>query len=143
VVSFGKIGFSEGNHYICIAINNTNNMKPKEFRQDELDYIYKSALARVSAHKEYADKQRDILNHYSFLATEDEAISKAMLLIKEDSFHCQIWAGIKKDEEYYYISDKWIVSEDWNVLLAAEYLGFAQVYTNSELHTMYGKKPRP
>lgn len=115
-------------------------MKLDNNNQYELSYIYHSAQSRMSANKEFAENQMEILNKYDFLKTEEEALDKAKLCIKNDSFKCQVWAKIEKDEEYYHLSDKWITTEDWQIKDAAEYLGFALVYSNSDLHKLFEKK---
>lgn len=95
--------------------------------QYELQHVYKAAHARMKAHPEYTEKQKKILDKYKFLKSENEALEKAKFAIKNGSFGCQVWANIEKDEEYYYCADKWIVSDDYDILLAAEYIGFAQI----------------
>lgn len=109
-------------------------MKRESNIQAELSYVYESAKGRISANKEYAEEQRKILDNYNFLKSEDEALEKAKTYIKNGSLRCQVWANIEKDEEFYCFGNKWIVSDDYDILLAAEYLGFAQVRTNSDLH---------
>lgn len=102
--------------------------------QAELSYVYNSAKDRISPGNEYAEEKRKILNKYDFLKSEDEALEKAKTFIKNGSFKCQVWVNIEKDEEFYHFADKWIVSDDYKILMAAEYLGFAQVYDNTQLH---------
>lgn len=107
--------------------------------QAELSYAYESSKGRISANKEYAEGQRKILEKYNFMKSEDEALEKAKSAIKNGSLRCQVWVNIEKDEEFYCFGNKWIVSDDYDILLAAEYLGFAQVYTNSDLHEFLSK----
>ena len=95
--------------------------------QGELQYVYETAHARMNAHPEYTEKQKKILDKYNFLKSEDEVFEKAKLAIKNGSFNCQVWANIEKDEEYYYCANKWVVTDDYDILLAAEYIGFAQI----------------
>lgn len=106
--------------------------------QDELQHVYEAAHARMEAHPEHTEKQKKILDKYNFLKSEDEAFELVKSYDKRP-FKCQVWANIEKDEEYYYCADKWIVSDDYDILLAAEYLGFAQVYPHSELHKIFAK----
>ena len=113
-------------------------MKRESNIQAELSYAYESAKGRIAEHKEYADAKRKILEKYDFLKSEDEALEKALTDVKNGSF-CQVWVNIEKDEEYYHFADKWIVTEDLILLSAAEYLGFAQVYTNSDLQKIIDK----
>lgn len=40
----------------------------------------------------------------------------------------QVWAKVGKDEEYYYIQDYYIVSNDYRILIAAEYIGMEQLF---------------
>lgn len=107
--------------------------------QGELQHIYEAAHARMKAHPEHTEKQKKILNKYNFLKSGDEALEKVKSAIKNGSFECQVWANIEIDEEYYYCADKWIVTDDYDILLAAEYLGFAQVYPNPKLHEIFVK----
>lgn len=39
----------------------------------------------------------------------------------------QVWAKVCKDGEYYYIQDYYIVSNDYKILIAAEYIGMEQI----------------
>ena len=101
--------------------------------QAELSYTYISAQARMSAHKEYAEEQKKILDNHGYL-TEEEAVLKVKSYDKKP-FKCQVWASIEKDEEFYCYGGKWIVSDNYDILLAAEYLGFAQV----PIHIIIGR----
>lgn len=94
--------------------------------QDELKYVYEAAQARIKAHPEYAEKQKEILDKYNFLKSGKDAFENFKSFDKR-SFNCQVWVNIEKDEEYYYCADKWIVSNDYDILVAAEYLGFEQI----------------
>lgn len=105
--------------------------------QAELSYAYESAKERIADHKEFAEEKRKIIEKYNFLKSEDEALEKAKTFINNGSFRCQVWVNIEKDEEFYYFADKWIVSDDYDILVAAEYLGFAQVYSDSYLYKLF------
>ena len=39
----------------------------------------------------------------------------------------QVWAKVGKDDDYYFIQDYYIVSNDYRVLIAAEYIGMEQI----------------
>ena len=64
-----------------------------------------------------------LCNHYK----GRRGLEKAKTFINNGSLRCQVWVNIEKDEEFYHFADKWIVSDDYNILMAAEYLGFAQI----------------
>lgn len=96
------------------------------FIQDKLAYTYNSAKARMSANPEHTAKQNEIVSKYHFVKPED-AIKKAMQMANEGKNKYQVWAKIEIDEEFYFLSDKWIVTDDIDLLLAAEYIGFYQV----------------
>jgi hypothetical protein len=40
----------------------------------------------------------------------------------------QVWAKVGKDEEYYFIQAYYIVSNDYRILIAAEYIGMEQLF---------------
>lgn len=115
-------------------------MKRESNIQSELSYTYNSAQARISAHKEYADEKKIILEEYGFLKSEEEALERARQIKENNPMDdCQIWASLDKDEEFYFYSDKWIATGDIDILLAAEYLGFAQVYDYGQLDAILSK----
>lgn len=98
---------------------------PKEI-QEELAYIYTSAKKRIAANKEYAEEQNKILEKYNFA----KSLQEAQLRLKQYNktpFKCQIWVNLVKTEEFYDYGDKWITSDDYDILTAAEYLGFYEV----------------
>lgn len=96
-------------------------MKDVRFIQDELAYVYNAAQARMESHKELAAEYKKILDKHGYL-TREEALGKAKSCKEPHKY--QVWANIKKDEEFFYLADKWIVSDDYRILTAAEYIGF-------------------
>ena len=96
--------------------------------QDEMKYVYESAEGRMECHPELAEKYRKIIDNYSFYTDKNTAIEKAIELSKSNQRHYQVWAKVGKDEEYYYIEDFFIVSNDYKILIAAEYIGMEQIY---------------
>lgn len=107
-------------------------MKRESNIQAELAYVYNSSKDRIAANKEYAEEQKKILDKHGYL-TEEEAALKVKSYDKEP-FKLQVWANIEKDEEFYHYGDKWVVSDDYDILLAAEYIGFAQI----QIHLIIG-----
>lgn len=103
-----------------------------KYRQVVLKYVYESAKARTEYNKEYAKEQRKILNKCTFV-DKKEALEKAIEITKEGNYDCKVWAKIKKDEEYYYIDDLWLVTTDVKTEAAAEYLGLAILYAYDNL----------
>lgn len=95
--------------------------------QDELKYVYDSAEGRMEYHPELAEKYRKIIDNYSFYTDKNTAIEKAIELSKSSLRHYQVWAKVGKDEEFYYIEDYYIVSNDYKILIAAEYIGMEQI----------------
>lgn len=101
--------------------------------QDEMKYTYESAKARMDCHVEHANKQKDIIAKHSFFKTEREALQAA--LKNENLFDYQIWAKIEKGEDgIFRIQNKWIVTDDVFVKLAAEYIGMALMYDDIRFH---------
>lgn len=99
----------------------------KGFGQDELKYVYERGKERMECHSEKAAECNKIINGHAFYKSKDEAISKAKELNESNSHKYQVWAKVGKDEEYYYIENYYIVSNDWKVLMAAEYIGMEQI----------------
>jgi arginine utilization protein RocB len=92
-----------------------------------LQFVYESAKERIEAHPDIADKFQNIIQNYPYFKTEKEALEAAVKKEK-DNPKWQIWAKIEKDEELYRIKDYYIMSNDYKVLQAAEYIGMAQIY---------------
>ncbi len=93
--------------------------------QVNLGHDYESALGRMAAHPDYAEKYSKIIREHPYFTSEKEAVSVAL----SRGSMCQIWAKIGKDEEYYYIKDDYfIVTDDWRIDQAAEYIGMAILY---------------
>lgn len=99
----------------------------KEFSQDELKYVYERGKERMEYHTEKAAQYERIINDHTFYQNKDEAINNAKELNENSSHKYQVWAKVGKDEEYYYIENYYIVSNDWKVLMAAEYIGMEQI----------------
>lgn len=94
-----------------------------KFKQDELQYVYESAKARMKAHPDAAQKCNKIISECNHYKTLDEAISS----VNNDIYMYQIWAKIGKDDEFYYIQDYYIVTDDNRVATAAEYIGMEKI----------------
>lgn len=75
----------------------------------------------------------DGLGNADFFDSEQEALTAALDRIKnKGSSSVQIWAKYITDEEYFKINS-WIVTDDWRVKQAAEYVGLALMYDESRL----------
>lgn len=98
------------------------NIIPK-FGQDELKYTYESAKARMRVHPYIAKKYNEIINECPHYKTLDDAINS----VNDEIYMYQIWAKIGKDEEFYYIQDYYIVTDDNRVATAAEYIGMEKI----------------
>ena len=75
--------------------------------QDELAYIYGHAQARMDAHSEYADKQKQIIQAQSFFKSEKDALQAAIELRKDNHWGCQLWAMIETTDGVYRILNHW------------------------------------
>ena len=93
--------------------------------QDILGYAYESAHARMKCHPDYADKNKKIIENCRTFKSEKDALEYAIKKMNEKRSGYQIWAKLEKDEEFYRTTDCWIATDD--------YIGFAQVYDNSNL----------
>ena len=101
--------------------------------QDELAYTYGHAQARMDAHSEYADKQKQIIQAQSFFKSEKEALQAAIEQRKDNHWGCQIWAMIEKTDGVYRILNHWLVTDDGKIKQSAEYIGMALMYDEARL----------
>ena len=95
--------------------------------QEELKYVYECGKKRMEYHPELAEKYRKIINDCFFYTNKDVAIEKAIELNKNCHRPYQVWAKVGKNKERYYIEDHYIVSNDYRVIMAAEYIGLEQI----------------
>lgn len=112
-------------------IKQTNMAKKVEYRNGMEQYIlkctYENAKGRMEVHPDIANKYIGIIQKHPYFKTEKEALEVA-IKNEGDKPRWQIWAKIEKDEEFYRIQDYYIVSDDYRVLIAADYIGMAQIY---------------
>ena len=101
--------------------------------QDEFAYTYEHAQARMDAHPEYADKQKQIIKAHSFFKSEKEALQAAIEQWKDKQWGCQIWAMIEKTDGVYRILNHWLVTDDGKIKQSAEYIGMALIYDVTRL----------
>lgn len=109
--------------------------------QDELKYVYESAKGWMEYHPDIAAKYQNIIREYPHFESEKDALEAAVKIEKEHPYTCQIWAKLEKNEEYYGIQNWWIVTDDWKVLQAAEYIGMAQIYDETRLSRIVRDNP--
>lgn len=109
------------------AYARTMIVKERYLSQDELKYVYEHAERRMEYHPDLAEKYRKIIEKYSFYTDKNMAIERAIELSKSSLRHYQVWAKVRKNEEFYYIKDYYIVSNDYKILIAAEYIGMEQI----------------
>jgi hypothetical protein len=123
------------NNSILFQLN--KNTCPMKYRyrmsQDELAYTYEHAQARMDAHPEYADKQKQIIQAQSFFKSEKEALQAAIEQRKDNHWGCQIWAMIEKTNGVYRILNHWLVTDDGKIKQSAEYIGMALIYDETRL----------
>lgn len=117
-----------------MGFDNKNN-------QDKLSYTYKSAQARMLANPEHTSKQKEIIDKCRFIKP-DTALEKAFLMVKNNNNACRVWAKIDIDEDFYYLSDQWITTDDWDVSLAAEYIGLYLVYNDTDIRILLSNKEK-
>lgn len=98
-----------------------------DFKQKELRYVFDSAQKRMEAHPELAAKYKKTIDNFIFYTDRDEAIKAATELNKKNLAPYQVWARVKKNKERYSIEDYYIVSNDYKILTAAEYIGMEQI----------------
>lgn len=96
--------------------------------QEELKYVYERGKKRIEYHPEFADKYIKMIEELPFYQNRNEAIEKALQMSKDCQEPYQVWAKVGKDEEYYFIQDCYIVSNDYRILIAAEYIGMEQLF---------------
>ena len=112
-------------------------MKKFRINQDELKYVYKSAKARMEYHPDLAEKYLKDIQEYSHFDSEKEALETAIRIKKEKQSICQIWAKVEKtDDGIYRIDNWWIASDDCDILIAAEYIGMAQMYDRARIQNI-------
>lgn len=101
------------------------------FKQEELRYVFDSAQKRMEAHPELAAKYRKIIDDFNFYINRDEAIKAATELNKKNNLApYQVWARVERNKERYGIKDYYIVSNDYKILTAAEYIGMEQILSD-------------
>ncbi len=104
--------------------------------QDELTTLYNAAQARAKAHTEIADKYQAVIRECPYFESEKEALQSAIDLMKKEYSDFQIWAQIEKVEDIVRLKNLWIVTDDWKVKQAAEYLGLALMYDSTRLQNI-------
>lgn len=99
----------------------------KNFKQSELQAVYETAQKRKDAHPEITGEYNNLLDSIPYHQNMEEAIEEAKKRSKKGEHHYQVWATVNKEGERYYIDDCFIVSNDFKVLKAAEYVGMEQI----------------
>jgi hypothetical protein len=95
--------------------------------QEELKYVYERGKKRMEYHPELAEEYRKMIKEFPFYHDRNEAIEKAVQMSKNSLKEYQVWAKVGKDGDYYFIQDYYIVSNDYRILIAAEYVGMEQI----------------
>ena len=101
--------------------------------QDELKRLYENAKERMDAHPELADNYEKIIQEYPFFESEKDALQSALKMMNDKFSDCQIWAKVEKDDDIFRIRNWWIVTDDWKIKQAADYLAMALMYDNVRL----------
>lgn len=104
--------------------------------QDDLKFVYETALSRMAAHPSVAEKQELLINDFLFFKSEKEALVKAFELMQNKRANCQIWAKIEKSGDVFRIANWWVATDDWQIQKAADYIGLAQMYDAPRLRRL-------
>lgn len=103
--------------------------------QDEMRLLYENAQARMDAHLEFADEQKEIVAKHSYFKTEKDALKAALDMMNKGSLNYQIWAKIEKGEDgIFRIQNYWLLTDDGKTKVAAEYIGMALMYDDVRLN---------
>lgn len=108
--------------------------------QDELKRLYENAKSRIAAHPEIAEEYQKIIQECPYFESEKEALQSALKLMSDGYSTYQIWADIEKDGDIIRVKNWWIVTKDWRVKQAADYLGLALMYDTVRLQTIINYK---
>ena len=98
-----------------------------KFNQKELGYIYDRGKDLAKAHPDLAEKYRKMIQEHPYFKTLNEAKDYVSHQNKEDICNYQIWAKVGKDEEYYFIEDYYIATDNVYIKIAADYIGMEQI----------------
>lgn len=101
--------------------------------QEEMNYLYETAKARMDYHPDHASSQRKVLEEVPYFRTEKEALETAIKMTEKKPYSWQIWAEIELSDSVYRICNKWIVTDDIDVKLAADYIGMALMYDETRI----------
>jgi hypothetical protein len=103
--------------------------------QDEMNRLYENAQARMDAHLEFADEQKEIIAKHPYFKTEKEALKAALDMMNKGSLDYQIWAKIEKGEDgIFRVQNYWLLTDDGKTKVAAEYIGMALMYDDVRLN---------
>ena len=101
----------------------------RKIGQNEMELIYAAAQGHIKHNPKYAAEQEKIINKQLFLKTEREALDFALNQKGSSSgTGYQIWAKIGRDDEYFYLQDYYIVTDDNRIKTAAEYVGMVMLF---------------
>ncbi len=104
--------------------------------QEELTTLYNASKARTKAHSDITDKYQAIIRECSHFDSEKEALQSAVDLMKKEYSDYQIWAQIEKAGNVVRVKNWWIVTDDWKVKQAADFLGLALMYDSTRLQNI-------
>ncbi len=104
--------------------------------QSEFAYIYENAQVRMRYNPDIAAKHKKEIEKYPFYQSEKEALQYTLDMMNKEYSNYQIWAKVGKDDEYYYIQDYFIATDDNLIKQAADYIGMALIYDGTRLQTI-------
>ena len=96
--------------------------------QDVLQYIYESAEERMEYNPDVAEFYQGVIRECPRYNTEEEAVEAYDTMKKEDpETRYMVWGTIRKDEEFYSVTEPWIVTTGGDPQKAAEYVGMVYI----------------
>lgn len=101
--------------------------------QEELKRLYETSKKRIKANPESAEKYQAVLRECVYYESEKEALEVALKAVKNGNYSCLILAKYKKVKDIFRIKNRWLVTDDWRVIQAADFLCLALMYDNTRL----------
>lgn len=101
--------------------------------QNELASVYDNAQARMNYNPKVAEKHKTVIASFPFFKNEKEVLQATLDMMNKKFSNYQIWAKISKTDEYYYIQDYFIATDDNLIKQSAEYIGMALIYDETRL----------
>ena len=95
--------------------------------QGKLGYAYERSKKLAEVHPEVFAKFAKRIQKHPHFTSEEEAFQAARDLASKSKSGSIVFAKLGKDEEFYYIDDYFIVTNDGLIIQAADYIGMVDV----------------